>query len=406
VATTRLKNATTGLQQIETRYKTLGPDWVTRRSELQGIRKEAAALMVFPAVSAEANRLRVAADDVLKQFVGGDLQAAINAANNARLDKRTLAAAREVLNRQAEAKGVPVGDGKGKPLDDTTRLAFVQGRSNLIELVREGSTAADAALIEHLQANKTLEQGPRRLLRDHWKSLIGKIQADWNAAEQASNGDLKALEQQAKAAVAALERLVKEQTKLKPKELEATLKTLQQDDAKAFEASKPGGTRWSLPPFLLLISAFSMAPFAHGSFFFVAEILKTVDHVDPSAQPLLVALATGATRYLFIAYGVLAMLALVGFAWLTVAIARRRTMYPRWVTLANPLVCILAASVIERVLPQPFKTLLAGAGISLGLCGFFALSTVVLWNSQQALSADREQRAVGAQEDPAAGDRR
>jgi len=173
-----------------------------------------------------------------------------------------------------------------------------------------------------------------------------------------------------------------------------------------FEASKPGGTRWSLPPFLLLISAFSMAPFAHGSFFFVAQILKTVDHVDPSAQPLLVALATGATRYLFIAYGVLAMLALVGFAWLTVAIARRRTMYPRWVTLANPLVCILAASVIERVLPQPFKTLLAGAGISLGLCGFFALSTVVLWNSQQALSADREQRAVGAQEDPAAGDRR
>ncbi len=173
-----------------------------------------------------------------------------------------------------------------------------------------------------------------------------------------------------------------------------------------FEASRPGGTRWSLPPFLLLVTAFSIAPFVHGSFFFVAEILKTVDHADPSSQPMLVALATRATLYLFIAYGVLAVLALVGFVWLTVAIARRRTLYPRWVALANPLVCILAAAVIERVLPQPFKTLLAGAGISLGLFGFFALSTVVLWNSPQVLSADREQRAVRAQEDPAAGDGR
>jgi hypothetical protein len=147
-----------------------------------------------------------------------------------------------------------------------------------------------------------------------------------------------------------------------------------------FEASRPGGTRWSLPPFLLLVAAFSIVPFVHGSFFFVAEILKTVDHADPSTQPMLVALATRAIVYLLIAYGVLAVLALVGFAGLTVAIARRKTLYPRWVALANPLVCILAADLLGRVLPQPFKTLLAGAGISLGLFGFFALSTAVLWS--------------------------
>ena len=109
-----------------------------------------------------------------------------------------------------------------------------------------------------------------------------------------------------------------------------------------FEASKPGGTRWSLPPFLLLVSAFSIAPFVHGSFFYVAEILKTVGQVDRSAQPVLVTLATRATVGLFIAYGVLAVLASVGFAWLTVAIARGKTLYPRWVALANPLVCMLA----------------------------------------------------------------
>src|SRR5262245_8539884 len=85
-----------------------------------------------------------------------------------------------------------------------------------------------------------------------------------------------------------------------------------------FEASKPGGTRWSLPPFMLLVTAFSIAPFVHGSFFYVAEILKTVGHVDLPAQPVLIALATRVTFWLFVAYGVLAVAAFVGFAWLTV----------------------------------------------------------------------------------------
>jgi hypothetical protein len=148
-----------------------------------------------------------------------------------------------------------------------------------------------------------------------------------------------------------------------------------------FEASKPGGRRWSLPPFLLLVAAFSIASFAHGSFFYVAEILKTVGQVEPSAQPTLVALATRATLWLYVAYGVLAVLATVGFAWLTVAIARGKTLYPRWVALANPLVCMLVGALIDRVLPQPLKLLLAGAGLSLGLLAFFAMSTALLWNS-------------------------
>jgi uncharacterized protein DUF6796 len=148
-----------------------------------------------------------------------------------------------------------------------------------------------------------------------------------------------------------------------------------------FEASKPGGTRWSLPPFMLIVTAFSIAPFVHGSFFYVAEILKTVGQVDPPAQPVLVALATRATFWLFIAYGVLAVAASVGFAWLTVAIARRKTLYPSWVALVNPLVSMLAGSLIHRVLPQPFKLLLSGAGLSLGLLAFFTLSTAVLWSS-------------------------
>ena len=144
--------------------------------------------------------------------------------------------------------------------------------------------------------------------------------------------------------------------------------------------ASPGGHAGHFP-FLLLVTAFSIAPFVHGSFFYVAEILKTVGQVDPSAQPVLVTLATRATVGLFIAYGVFAVLASVGFAWLTVAIARGKTLYPRWVALANPLVCMLAGVLIDLVLPQPFKLLLAGAGLSLGLLVFFTLSTAVLWRS-------------------------
>jgi hypothetical protein len=147
-----------------------------------------------------------------------------------------------------------------------------------------------------------------------------------------------------------------------------------------FEASKPGGRRWALPPFILLFTAFSFAPYVHGSFFYLAEILKTVGQVDAPAQPLVIALAMRVTVWLYIAYGVLVVLAVIGFGWLTVAIARGKTLYPGWVALANPLVCMLAGAVIDRVLPQPLKMLLAGAGLSLGLLVLFALSTAVLWN--------------------------
>jgi hypothetical protein len=154
-----------------------------------------------------------------------------------------------------------------------------------------------------------------------------------------------------------------------------------------FEASQPGGRRWSLPPFLLLVTAFSIAPFVHGSFFYVAEILKTVAQVDPPAQPMLVALATRATWWLYVAYGVFAVAASTGFAWLTVAIARGKTLYPRWVALANPLACMMAGVLIDRVVPQPLKLLLTGAGLSVGMLAFFVLSTTVLWSTP--LSASR-----------------
>jgi len=156
-----------------------------------------------------------------------------------------------------------------------------------------------------------------------------------------------------------------------------------------FQASTPGGPRWSVPPFLLLVIAISTAPFVHGSFFYVAEILKAIGQVDGPAQETLIALATRTALWLFIAYGGLAVPALIGFAWLTIAIARGKTLYAPWVACANPIVCMLAASLVHRALPQPFKLLLSGAGLSLGMLAFFALSTAVLWNSPISPSPER-----------------
>ena len=149
-----------------------------------------------------------------------------------------------------------------------------------------------------------------------------------------------------------------------------------------FQASKPGGTRWSLPPFLLLVTGISIVPFVlvHGSFFYVAEILKTIGQVDLPAQAAPIALATRTTLWLFIAYGVLAVPTLIGITWLTTAIARGQTLYPRWVAFANPIVCMLAGALVDRVLPHPLALWLTGAGLSLGMLAFFALSTAVLWS--------------------------
>jgi hypothetical protein len=147
-----------------------------------------------------------------------------------------------------------------------------------------------------------------------------------------------------------------------------------------FLASQRGGTRWSLPPFLLMVIGVSIAPFVHGSFFYVAEILKTIGQVDRPAQAALMALAARTTFWLFFAYGVLAVPTLIGFAWLTIAIARGKTLYPRGMALANPIVCMLAASLVDRALPQPLARWLSGAGLSLGMLAFFALSTAVLWS--------------------------
>jgi hypothetical protein len=148
-------------------------------------------------------------------------------------------------------------------------------------------------------------------------------------------------------------------------------------------ATESGGRRWAVPPFWLLVTGYSIAPFVHGSFFYVAEVLKTIPEVDAASQLALVELAKRVTGWLVLAYAVLAVPIAAGFAWLTAAIALGKTLYPRWVAFANPLVCMFAASWVDRVLPDPLSMWLSGAGLNLGMVAFFGLSTALLWRSDR-----------------------
>ena len=122
------------------------------------------------------------------------------------------------------------------------------------------------------------------------------------------------------------------------------------------------------------------APFVHGSFYYVAEMVKLLPVVDAAAQTAVLETATRATTVLFGTYFVLAAVTIAGFVWMIVTVARGRSRYPRWVAIANPILMVVIGSLISRVLPSPLSIWLDGAGLNLGLLFFMVLSTRLLWN--------------------------
>ena len=124
------------------------------------------------------------------------------------------------------------------------------------------------------------------------------------------------------------------------------------------------------------------APFVHGSFYYVAEMVKLLPVVDPPAQAAVLETATRATTVLFGTYFVLAAVTLAGFVWMIVTVAGGRSRYPRWIAIANPIVMIVIGSLLSRVLPSPLSIWLDGAGLNLGMLFFMTLSTKLLWHER------------------------
>lgn len=151
-------------------------------------------------------------------------------------------------------------------------------------------------------------------------------------------------------------------------------------------ALRPAGRWSSIGPGLLLAVGYSIAPFVHGSFYFIAEMVKLLPVLDASSQALVLATTTRATAVVFGTYAVLALVTLAGFVWMTVTVATGRSLYPRWIAVANPLVLIIAGSLLDRVLPDPLSRWLEGAGLNLGMLFFFGLSLAILWNAREPQS--------------------
>jgi hypothetical protein len=148
-------------------------------------------------------------------------------------------------------------------------------------------------------------------------------------------------------------------------------------------ALKPAGKWSSVGPLLLLTAGYSIAPFVHGSFYYIAELVKLLPIIDVPAQTHILEAATRATTVLFGTYAVLALVTIAGFVWMIVTVARGRSLYPRWVALTNPILLMVIGSFLDRVLPYPLSLWLEGAGLNLGMLFFFILSLALLWKERE-----------------------
>ncbi|MGK5734006.1 DUF6796 family protein [Streptomyces sp. URMC 124] len=141
---------------------------------------------------------------------------------------------------------------------------------------------------------------------------------------------------------------------------------------------RPAPRRWSLPPYVLLTAGFALAPFAHGSFFSWGQAAKAV-HESGVRSDVLTALPGDIATVLFIPYAVLLGCWAAGSAWMAACILRGGTAFPRWMCVANPLICIPVGMLLTKALPGAAGTAVQGAALSVGNLLLFTLSTAVLW---------------------------
>ncbi|PNE38120.1 DUF6796 family protein [Streptomyces noursei] len=153
-----------------------------------------------------------------------------------------------------------------------------------------------------------------------------------------------------------------------------------------YRGLRPARRLLSLPPFLLLATGFVLAPFVHGSFFYWGQAAKAV-HDSGSDSPTLTALPGDFATVLFIPYALLLACWLTASLWMTVAILRGATSFPRWMCAATPLVCILIGQLLAKGIPGPAGVPLQGAHLSLANLMFFTLTTITLWNAHRRTAA-------------------
>lgn len=142
-----------------------------------------------------------------------------------------------------------------------------------------------------------------------------------------------------------------------------------------FSMARPAG-RWAWAVFGLIVFGFANAPLAHAAFYFVGMVYKTVLVVPEAVHPVLLDLGNRFHHVLLIAYVAAVGGIVLGLLLLAILAGLGRTLWPRWMALViNPLSLAILGNVLPWLTPQPVRTWLGGAGISIGTLVVFGLST-------------------------------
>ena len=150
-----------------------------------------------------------------------------------------------------------------------------------------------------------------------------------------------------------------------------------------YRAIQPAGWALSRGVWFLGVFGFVAGTVFHSTFAFVTFGVQAASAVPPDQQPAL-ELMLDQFAVVFEPLALL-LLAVMGAAFVLIffAIAFRRTHYPRWFALVNPLFVQMVTGIAALVAPVELRVFLIVTAYNLSVLVFFAVSTTLLWNHAQ-----------------------
>jgi len=147
-----------------------------------------------------------------------------------------------------------------------------------------------------------------------------------------------------------------------------------------YQALKPAGAWWSVPPALLWLAGYPIGAFIHGSFIYVGGTVQAWNAAEGPMKARLEDLVGRMLQVLILAYLVFFVLAIVTSVWYAVAVAQGETALPRWMAAVNPLLMTLVYMFLARkVVPMSAMKWVQGAGFNIVFIVFFALLLCFVW---------------------------
>jgi len=156
-------------------------------------------------------------------------------------------------------------------------------------------------------------------------------------------------------------------------------------------ALKPAGKWWSWPPFLIVAHMLIVGAAFHGTYAFVGTALKAHYSLVQAGEAGLPQMASLLHQYSDILFHISGAELVLASLWFVGAILFRKTSYPRWISVSNPLVCTSGLYLSAMLIPAPVGGYIAPIMFNLGIFTFLILSTIVLY--RQASRARRKDQA-------------